>query len=102
VLDSKVQESSAYCALRFGAGGLPDAPRPQAKPRPPFDRMEEPDEGWHSGIMWERSYLKPMAALGWIPDIRHPGLDPGSTTSTPRWIPDQVRDDEAGTILPVA
>ncbi|WP_326913345.1 contact-dependent growth inhibition system immunity protein [Sphingopyxis chilensis] len=25
---------------------------------------------------------------------RHPGLDPGSTTSTPQWIPDQVRDDE--------
>src|SRR3546814_19210783 len=25
---------------------------------------------------------------------RHPGLDPGSTTSTPRWIPDQVRDAE--------
>ncbi|WP_447953349.1 hypothetical protein [Sphingopyxis chilensis] len=25
---------------------------------------------------------------------RHPGLDPGATTSTPQWIPDQVRDDE--------
>ncbi len=25
---------------------------------------------------------------------RHPGLDPGSMTSAPLWIPDQVRDDE--------
>jgi hypothetical protein len=33
--------------------------------------------------------------------LRHPGLDPGSTLSSPaleegRWIPDRVRDDEVG------
>jgi hypothetical protein len=49
-----------------------------------------------------KACLKAASASGWIPDIRHPGLDPGSTTSTPRWIPDQVRDDEERNILPAA
>jgi hypothetical protein len=26
--------------------------------------------------------------------LRHPGLDPGSTTTARLWIPDQVRDDD--------
>jgi hypothetical protein len=38
---------------------------------------------------------------------RHPGLDPGSTFPSPapagrKWIPDQVRDDEAGDTSTVA
>src|SRR3546814_3254752 len=27
---------------------------------------------------------------------RHPGLDPGSMTALPEWMPDQVRHDEEG------
>jgi len=30
---------------------------------------------------------------------RHPGLDPGSMTSAPPWIPDQVRGDDAGEVV---
>src|SRR5688572_754205 len=46
--------------------------------------------------------LSRRALLGAVcasPLVRHPGLDPGSTFSSPahqgkRWIPDQVRDDD--------
>ena len=81
-------------------GGVPAAGRETARPIPPAGRRACPE-------LSRRALLGAVCAAPVL--SRHPGLDPGSTFSSPsaprppqgRWIPDQVRDDDQSSAVTI-
>src|SRR3546814_6533610 len=78
----------------------PENDRKSPLPACPFERSGDAHRAWLRPMGVSTS-LDTNGKREWQqttgsghPIYRHPGLDPGSMTSAPPWIPDQVRDDD--------